>query len=233
MQDEAFIDARLSKSMKDGRCILTGCDANQFWLLDWWLKNLREHMPDIPVVVADFGLAKKMRRSLPDDIEFIHVGRLPGKRTWFMKPKAMLSSPYKYTCWLDLDCEIKKPIDDIFQYAHDGKLGLTTDEYAKKKKWAYWQSGVVVFKNKPKILEQWCKRSIMGIERGDMEALHQLVGESDEFIIRMPDEYQWLRLDIKYRGFNRDAKIVHWTGPRGKEEIIIKIKEQEGHKKYL
>ena len=184
-------------------------------------------MPDIPVVVADFGLAKKMRKSLPEDIEIIHIGRLPDMRTWFMKPQAMLSSPYKYTCWLDLDCEVKKPIDDIFQYAQDEKLGLTGDAYAKKKKWAFWQSGVVVFKDKPKILEEWCKRSLQGLDRGDMEALHSLIGESEEHVISMPAEYQWLRLDIKYKGFNRDAKIVHWTGPRGKEEIIIKIKSQE------
>lgn len=205
--------------MKDGRCILTGCDANQFWLLPWWFMNVKRHMPKNPIVVADFGLTPEMKDHFKDDVEFISVSKIADKRTWFMKPKAMLSSPYKYTCWLDIDCEVLKPFGEIFRYAKGEKLGLTPDPYSYANNWAYWQSGVVVFRDKPKILERWTKRSLLGIDRGDQEALYALIKNTKEYVNEMPAKYQWLRLDIKYRGFNRDAKIIHWTGPRGKDKI--------------
>jgi len=202
----------------NSKCILTGSDSTQEWLLPWWYTNVRKHMPHIPIVIADFGLSESFKQKCKNIVQILPVPRTT-KLTWFMKPKAILDCPYKYTCWMDTDCEVKKPILDIFHYAKDEKLALTPDPYSYRNKWAYWQTGVVVIKDKPKILKDWTDRSLKGIDRGDQEALYSLIGNSSELVNEMPKEYQWLRLDLKYLGMNSEAKVIHWTGPRGKEKI--------------
>lgn len=172
-------------------------------------------MPGIPVVIADFGLSPQMKESL-QGVEFIKVNKIPDKKTWFLKPQAISQSPYKYTCWLDTDCEVKKPIESIFDYACEEKLGLTVDPYSYRNGWAYWQTGVVVIRDKPKILHHWTQRSLQGIDRGDQEALYALIGTGQRFVNPMPREYQWLRIDLKEIGKNPKARIIHWTGHKGK-----------------
>tara|TARA_B100000214_G_C23837452_1_gene567156 strand:- start:661 stop:915 length:255 start_codon:yes stop_codon:yes gene_type:complete len=55
--------------------------------------------------------------------------------------------------------------------------------------------------------------------RGDQECLGDLIGITDDYIIEMPQEYQWLRLMLD-RGYDSsDKKIIHWTGPIGKQHI--------------
>lgn len=221
------------------RCILTGTDAQQEWMLPWWLSNVRKHMPDVDITIADFGMSEKMQSYLAQYKNQglnILTGFPKVPKNWFLKPQAMLQSPYKYTCWLDTDCEVLDSFHEIFDYATDGnKLGLTTDIWAlrnKKKAFrAYWQSGVVVFKDKPEILHRWAKRSLECTERGDMEALYALIGKSNEFVNEMPQDYQWLRLSLK-NGLNSvSKKIMHWTGRKGKLLIEKYLQTTEMHDK--
>ena len=43
--------------------------------------------------------------------------------------------------------------------------------------------------------------------------------EYNNQIIKMPLEYQWLRLSLHQGYDSPDKKIVHWTGPVGKQHI--------------
>ena len=44
-----------------------------------------------------------------------------------LKTQVLLDSKYEYTCWIDVDCEVLTNIQDVFNYAQQGKIGLTED----------------------------------------------------------------------------------------------------------
>jgi hypothetical protein len=87
------------------------------------------------------------------------------RNAWFKKPFAFLKTPFEKSIWIDLDCEILKPIDELFSYVDDFyQIALTpspeqdivlarllsrieTDEMT-------YNSGVVVFQN-AQVIQKW------------------------------------------------------------------------------
>ena len=138
----------------------------------------------------------------------------------------MIDCPYEYTCWLDLDCEVLKPVDEIFNYPTDERMALTQDVVRGNPDHDagifWWATGVNVVKGKPKILLDWAYHTKHSDQRGDQEVLHQMIEVNSEYnnmIIKMPLEYQWLRISLMNRYDSPDKKIIHWTGPMGKAHI--------------
>ena len=207
-------------SFLSDRCFLTGCDSNFEWMLPWCISNIQKHMPNIPVVVADFGLSQQgIKNAVENGAEILTGFWKPERKSWFLKPEAVLLSPYEKTCWIDIDCEVVAPCPEIFDYAVTEMLALTPDHWAKKRKRAYWATGVIVVKNKPMILKEWATQCRKEKTRGDQEALYSIIGNSKDRVNAMPMEYQWLRLDLKYGVDSNSKKIIHWTGPIGKRHI--------------
>lgn len=197
---------------------ITGVDSNHEWMLEWWFNNIRKHS-DIPITICDFGMSDKMSNWA--EMTASHFIKYPKhhKCAWFYKSQCLLDSPFEKTCWLDADCQVLTNIDDIFKYAHEGKLGLTRD-VGRGKGW--WATGVVVIKGKPVILQDWNNISRDSALRGDQETLNYLLQStsySDRQIAEMPLEYQWLRLQLSRGQDSPDKKVIHWTGPSGKEHI--------------
>jgi hypothetical protein len=129
----------------------------------------------------------------------------------------MLECIYEYVCWLDIDCEVVAPCEEIFDFPTTKKMAMTKDVIRDN----LWATGVNVVKGKPDILYKWadvCETNSSGI-RGDQECLAMLIGKSDEEIIEMPQEYQWLRLTLAQGIDSPNKKIIHWTGPVGKQHI--------------
>ena len=209
-------------SFSSDKCFLTGCDSNFEWMLPWCVSNIQRHMPDIPVVVADFGMSKKGLQSARDaGVQEVLSGfqTSGGKKSWFLKPDALLRSPYEKTVWIDVDCEVVAPCPEIFNYCISEKLALTYDPWAKRRGRAYWATGVIGVKGSPMILKEWATHCRKARGRGDQELLYSIIGSSDIKVNRMPPEFQWLRLDIKH-GLDSDSKkVIHWTGPHGKTHI--------------
>ena len=84
---------------------------------------------------------------------------------------------------------------------------------------------VNVVKGKPDILKRWverCENNPKGTI-GDQECLGDMIGVSEEFIVEMPQEYQWLRLMLQEGYDSPDKKIIHWTGPKGKLHIRTRL----------
>ena len=139
---------------------------------------------------------------------------------WFYKPRALLDTPYEYRCWVDIDCEVMAPIDDIFDYPTDDKIALTHDVCRGEEWW--WATGVNVAKGSPKILRDWAYITEHSNMRGDQEVLFQMIVDDysyHEMIVEMPIEYQWLRIQLATGQDSPNKKIVHWTGPSGKAHI--------------
>ena len=208
------------------KTFLVGADDQLEDLLPWWFANVRKHNPNIHVTVADFGLTQSGKHWAETNADKVLTYERHPKYAWFYKPTAMVDCPYEYTCWLDLDCEVLKPVDEIFNYPTDERMALTQDvvrgnpDHDAGVFW--WATGVNVAKGKPKILKDWAYHTLHSDQRGDQEVLHQMIimnRKYNDMIIKMPLEYQWLRIDLLNGYDSPNKKIIHWTGPVGKAHI--------------
>lgn len=207
------------------RAFLTGVDAKQEWMLPWFFKNYKKYNK-LPVIVADFGmspkgleLAKRHAKEIIDLTKEIEKG-------WFLKPKSMWKSPAKNTVWIDLDCEVRGDLSDIFKQLEPNKLCMVQDHPWVKRRGELWHnSGVVGFKDKPAILKSWMNEVGRIKAVGDQEVLHAMLNPITKitYIKDLPHKYNVLRLDVEDNNVPKDAVVVHWTGSKGKDEIRRQI----------
>ena len=47
--------------------------------------------------------------------------------------------------------------------------------------------------------------------------------EYNKMLVKMPLEYQWLRISLDNYYDSPNKKIIHWTGPVGKQHIREKL----------
>ena len=193
-------------------------------LLPWWYDNVRKFNPTVSITIADIGMSPKMREWARQKADtFLKYDETISYDGWFMKPSILWDTPYTDVCWLDLDCEVCKPCVDIFDYGSENKLALTKDLWKKRDAaWPEWATGVIVSKGKSAILKEWAKFSLERIDRGDQDALERLFNNTSytySDIIEMPQEYQWLRMELINGIDSPHKKIMHWSGPAGKIHI--------------
>lgn len=204
---------------------LTGVDSNYEWLLPWWVSNVRRHS-SLPICIHDYGMSEGMRTWAKEHFDHYKLFTKHPKCAWFYITNSLICSPFDKTVWLDSDCEVISYIDDIFDLVEPGKISLTLD-VGRPPGW--WATGVVGIQGTSDLLLAW--DHIMGTEehRGDQEALKSLLDRSSfsSSIITLPIEYQWLRVQLVRGQDSPHKKVVHWTGPTGKEIIKQKIKEQQ------
>ena len=82
-------------------------------------------------------------------------------------------------------------------------------------------------KDKPAILKEWAKACSEPKNRGDQEILWDIVKNKQDLISLIPEEYNWLRIALAKGNDISDKRIIHWTGPAGKNKIKELIKEYE------
>ena len=217
--------------MKPDRTFVVGADKNHEDLLPWWFENIKRHSPKPDITIANLGLSSKMRKWAKDHSDTFLEYDVPTGRAWFYKPRVMIDAPYEYVCWVDSDCEVMKPIDNVFDYPTTTKIALTLDIVRmgwigsappSHKSPIWWATGVNCAKGKPAILNLWAMRCAKGADRGDQEVLVEMVKEDptlNEYIVQLPLVYQWLRLSLSENYDSPQKKIVHWTGPHGKKHI--------------
>ena len=202
--------------------IITGVDHSHEDLLEWWLKNVyKHHNYNVEVGVMDFGMSPALRGRLEDNYPAKFSRPFNGTKArkigWFYKVQAVMDCPSKSVCWLDVDCEILTDISDVYNLVPPGMIGLTRDWVRGN----WWATGVIVVNDRPSLLEHWDRRlnADDGI-RGDQEALYELVGNKEhEQIQELPQDYQWLRISLNKGKDSPTKKVIHWTGPRGKQFI--------------
>jgi hypothetical protein len=211
------------------RAFVTGCDENNEWMVEWFLKNYKANNK-LPIIFADFGVSKKFLKYAKKNFDSIVDMTKIKDKGWFKKPKSMIeaSKLSSSICWIDTDIQILKSIDDIFIYVQPNKLAMVEDKPWTKRRsdsrgLQYYNSGIVAFKDSPVILHQWAKNVEKSPQQGDQEVLHSMMESPLNqriYISDIPNEYNWLRLQLEYD--NQDSskkKTIHWTGPKGKEKI--------------
>ena len=134
----------------------------------------------------------------------------------------MLQCPAKKTVWIDLDCEIREDISDLFQKLVVNKLSMVEDKPWTKRRQELWHnSGIVGFIDKPVILYKWVEAVKDNPQVGDQEVLHSILNPITKIgtINDLPNEYNVMRLQTELDNYNGPIKVMHWTGPKGKEKI--------------
>ena len=201
--------------------IITGVDHSHEDLLPWWIETTLNAMPMARIYVCDFGMSPAARGRINDKypVEFSRPfnGTTAKKLGWFYKVEAVMTAPSQSVCWLDVDCQILTDISDVFDLVPPGMIGLTRDIVRGN----WWATGVIVVNDRPSLLETWDKRLNAGDGiRGDQEALYELIGKNPhEQIQELPQDYQWLRISLNKGKDSPTKKVIHWTGPKGKEYI--------------
>lgn len=211
---------------------LTGCDKNTEWQLPWFVHNYRKHNTT-PLVLADFGVSKKMREIEGIDLVIDVKSEAKG---WFKKPRAILDATkldgVKKVCWLDTDCEVTSNIESIFDMTEKGKLAMVKDRpwSTRRDELGEWyNSGVVAVEGTPNILRAWADECIRNPVQGDQEVLYLMMGgdalKKLSCIQPMPHTYNTLRLDYIDNIQVKNPKIIHHTGKKGNDVIRSQINE--------
>lgn len=210
---------------KDDAAFVTGCDANTEWMLKWWWENYSKYNKT-PVYFFDLGITPKVKEWVNNTFDRVFTLEPHEVKAWFLKPEALIQSA-KYAhkiCWLDTDCEVLNEIDHMFDLTEYNKLCMVRDRPWTKRRNADWfNSGVVLIEGTPMPLLQWAAAIKKNPAVGDQEVLHALIGGDSlkqlVFIKEIDNKYNWLRLQLIDKQDSEDKLIMHWTGPKGKDEI--------------
>ncbi len=228
------------------------------WLLPWWWINYKAHN-NLPVAFFDLGLTEKAKAwckergtlislTVPDSLVFgkekveplladkwekvIGSGVWDIRLKWFKKPFVFTESPFLKAIWIDLDCEVKTPLDALFPLS-DNEAGLCIGKEPEAFQKGFrsleltlpdeitYNSGVVIYKKDAPILNKW-KEEVLTRNHfyiSDQEALSRVLFLDKTNFTKLPREYNWDR----GLGPNPNALIFHWHGQKGKQLILEQI----------
>lgn len=209
------------------KAVLVGSDANTEWMLPWFVENFKKYN-DTHLSIVDFGMTEEAQKWCETNVDSLGDMRVETPHAWFLKPFAMANSPFKKTIWLDIDCEILGDVSPIFSKIVPDKLSMVVDRpWSKRFNTIMYNSGVVAFEGRPKILELWCERIKSKPARGDQETLHEMLDPLQQMMYINEIENKWnvLRLQHIEGPKVNDAVVNHWTGMKGKEHIRSLINE--------
>ena len=213
---------RWAELRHEGRCVVTGCDALHEWMLPWWHDSLRRHS-QLPLVFVDMGLSRKGRAWCGERGDVVN----PAVRADFaelLKPIGLIRSSYAESLWLDLDCEVLKPLEDVFDET-TAEIGVARDVPSALDP---VQSGVLVVRHGSSTVLEWAElcRNWSRLDRRriltrnyDQSVLAHLWRLRPGAFTLLRDEWNWVR----QKGPSPAAAVFHWWGMMGKEEIRKRI----------
>ena len=233
--------------------IIVGSDNLIEWILPWWWYHLTSHN-NFPIAFMDFGMSQKAIEwckkrgeviSVPDNLKVKGKKKVSSslakkwrhrmkgdiwnaRKQWFKKPLAFSLSPFVKTLWLDLDCEVRTNISELFNFCEENiEIVLAKDHinpeilikdlkliYPDEK---YYNSGVVIFRKDAKCITSFAKKAYSDnhLFLGDQCLLSRILYEEKTPLFELPEEYNWPIIAKP----NPKAKIYHWLCGIGKEHI--------------
>jgi hypothetical protein len=219
--------------------VVVGCDRKQEWLLKWWWSHYSAHN-DYPVAFMDLGMSEKgvawcRSKGIYVPLSFegfeekpieeatkkkweeaIGTGLWQVRSAWLKKPIAILHSPFDFSCWIDLDCEVRCNLEPLFNSILFGfDLSLVREEGD-----VTYNSGVIVYRRGAEILHHWAELYEKENDQflGDQDALSRVIHLHRPSLLELNPIYNWKR----GRGGDQEALILHYRGD-SKLEILQKI----------
>ncbi|MEI6241809.1 MAG: hypothetical protein WCP39_00190 [Chlamydiota bacterium] len=235
------------------RGVIVGSDKNQEWMLPWWYYHYHQHNT-LPITFIDFGMSKKAlswckergeivtfreeipitpKEQIPKNLQKewtnpVYPNIWKSRNAWFKKPLACLYSPYKKTIWIDLDCQVLRPLNHLFAFVEkEHSVSVTkhiTCDLLNVKRWAY-NSGVVVFYHGSPIIQEWAKKAIAEnhLWFADDFLLTDLINQKKEKFIELPPFFNWMYFDQKNSNPDLPIHIIHYYSAAGKKIIQKQI----------
>jgi|GEM_PF-901910 len=206
------------------RGVVVGCGIHQEWMLKWWWDNYRRHN-DLPVLFVDMGEREKAMtlgaREWCESVGEVATLRLP-LDGWFQKPFAFAQTIFEESLWMDVDCEVRGRVDEVFDHCKAGFAAAQDPYYVFRGVKGCFNSGVIAFRFGSDVVSEWCDIITKEKERyrDDQHVLHSIKLKDPSRISALPRKFNWLRLD---GDTNPSAVCIHWTGPRGKEIVKAKM----------
>ena len=227
-------------TLEDG--VIVGTDETQEWLLKWWWNHYSKSN-SYPVTFFDLGMSKSARMwcaskgdvqdfSFPkgwikpkEEIdpkdsslweEKYHGDLWEGRTEWFTKPFLLLKSPYKRTVWMDLDCEVRRPIDKLFDFT-DKDEGFSILKFQLDELDIY-NTGVIACRHGSPIPEKWAlhTRDHNHKHFGDETVLMEMIEKENLKITPHPLLYNWPTIIPQ----DPETVIRHHAGGHGKISIL-------------
>lgn len=264
MDLQTLADWPASKIRKEDG-VIVGADMTQEWLLPWWWEHYRKHNSH-KVAFIDLGMSLEMKEWCQERGEMIRLwidddfikeqsqidiavveewNKAYGKDfwnsriAWFKKPFACLQTPFLRTLWIDLDCEIRGPIQRLFAYSdpapgiamareqcvYRSPEGLVNVHSERQSRtcidFPRFNSGVIAFRSNLDLIADWALFGINNTKnyRSDDEMFSDLIEKRKISISEIPPPYNWSRCNID----QSQAIIVHWHGTHGKEVLRSRI----------
>ncbi len=233
-----------------GDGVIVGADMTLEWLLPWWWENYQKHNAH-KIAFVDLGLSLEMKEWCRERGELIRLRLLDdfvkekseidpivanlwdqefGKHfwqsrvAWFKKPFACLLTPFQRTVWIDIDCEIRGSIQNLFAYA-DAPPGIAMARNQCPVDMSignyFYNSGVIAFRKNIDLLSDWANCCLRATDtyRTDDEAFSDMVEKRKIAISEIPPAYNWSRCQEN----DCEAIILHWHGATGKEVLRHRI----------
>ncbi|HUT58102.1 MAG TPA: class I SAM-dependent methyltransferase [Phycisphaerae bacterium] len=204
--------------------IIVGCDAREEALLPGWYDSLRRH-DRRPVLFCNFGMTASMaewcRARGQYDAMVAQRRYLSG---WWLKPAAILRSPFEKSLWLDVDCEVGCSLDAAFAALDAAPLALRPSQHRLPSPKALpedvpsYNSGVLAVRHGEPAIEWWARRVMLDRDKfpGDQDVLSQVMHDHGIEPGRLPPELNWFWRD----GDGPAVHVHHWTGNQGKAKAL-------------
>jgi len=249
---------RLSKEPEG---VIVGCSKTQETLLPWWWMNFRLHN-NLPVTFINFGdlsnpainwckrrgnvitlnfkdcfVAKRedIDPSLATQWEQTNSYVWIHRPAWFRKPFALLKSPYRNTLWIDLDCQVRGSLKDLFSdYLEEAEIAMAPEPEKEQQlnrerghtspNEIMYNAGVIAFNHGCPLILEWAKRALdqNHLFIGDQQLLVRILHDQNWKIEPLPLWYNW---PVSH-GFNPEATILHWWGSY-KAGLLVHIENLE------
>jgi len=246
--------------------IIVGCNRNQEWLLPWWWVNFSLHN-SYPITFVNFGDMSEtairwcqnrgnlidfvlkddsfiaLKEQISPDLVKIWDKHNPDiwdcRRVWFQKTLVLLQTPYQKTVWIDLDCQVIKPIQQIFdEFLEDSETAIVhePDMYDEQKREIgilledekMVNAGVLAYRHGAAVILEWAKQIIEKnhLFFSDQYLLARILYLQPSLsVMYISDYYNWFVAD----GINPKATILHWWGPANKYMLQEEIKYLSKH----
>jgi hypothetical protein len=242
-----------SVHLRDEKGIIVASDRTQEWLLPWWWSHY-SRWNSLPVSFVDLGLSPPKKKWCRQRGELISLSleelKISGReeiepslildwelqcgasfwdkrKAFYKKPFACLQSPFRKSLWVDLDCEIRGSIEEMFNYIqHAPGFSLSLDQVVSGPGFRVYNSGVLLFQHGVPLLKQWADQSLTKNQYflSDQHLLSHLITENESAVNHLPWIYHWSHSCEE----NALAVIVHWHGARGKKAIRQQIQLLRG-----
>lgn len=186
----------------------------------------------ISFVLPPFFLQEKRPFSFPKTWHPSKVDYVTNRRhIWFTKAFSLFQTPYDKTIWIDLDCEVKKSVQPLFDFCENTSgFAITYDVDHTTKEWKDdgllspdaegHQVGVFSFKRKSPVLNKWIQSCYDNHhqELSEQTCLNHVLKKENFDITIFSKKYNWVYLDNSHP----DATILHYAGPWPKRELLAK-----------